>query len=43
MTSQDMYPELLGKMLIVNPPWGFTPAFNKVVKPWLAPKTQVGR
>ena len=36
---QDMYPELLGKMLIVNPPWAFPIAFN-VVKPWLDPKTQ---
>ncbi|KAF3918415.1 Patellin-3 [Dactylellina cionopaga] len=37
--SQDYYPERLGKLYIINAPWGFAGAF-KMVKGWLDPVTQ---
>lgn len=37
--SQDHYPERLGKLYIINAPWGFTPVWN-VIKGWLDPVTQ---
>jgi hypothetical protein len=36
--SQDHYPERLGKLYIINAPWGFSGAFN-IVKGFLDPVT----
>lgn len=37
--DQDYYPERLGQMFIVNPPWIFNALFA-IVKPWLDPATK---
>lgn len=36
--SQDHYPERLGKLYLINAPWGFSSVFS-VVKGWLDPVT----
>lgn len=36
--SQNYYPERLGKLYLINAPWGFSPVFN-VVKGFLDPVT----
>ncbi len=36
--SQNYYPERLGRLYIINAPWGFSCAFN-IVKGWLDPVT----
>ncbi|KAF2429611.1 Sec14 cytosolic factor [Tothia fuscella] len=36
--SQNYYPERLGKLYIINAPWGFSGAFS-VIKKWLDPVT----
>ncbi len=36
--SQNYYPERLGRLYIINAPWGFSGAFN-IVKGWLDPVT----
>ncbi|TGZ84280.1 hypothetical protein EX30DRAFT_357811 [Ascodesmis nigricans] len=36
--SQNYYPERLGKLYIINAPWGFSGAFN-FIKRWLDPVT----
>lgn len=36
--SQNYYPERLGRLYIINAPWGFSGAFN-IVKSWLDPVT----
>ncbi|KAK6543180.1 cytosolic factor, phosphatidylinositol/phosphatidylcholine transfer protein [Orbilia ellipsospora] len=36
--SQDYYPERLGKLFIINAPWGFTSVWN-IVSGWLDPVT----
>lgn len=36
--SQDHYPERLGKLYLINAPWGFSSVFG-VVKAWLDPVT----
>lgn len=36
--SQNYYPERLGKMYLINAPWGFSTVFS-VVKGWLDPVT----
>jgi hypothetical protein len=36
--SQDHYPERLGKLYLINAPWGFSSVFS-VVKAWLDPVT----
>lgn len=36
--SQNYYPERLGKLFVINAPWGFSPAFS-VVKRFLDPVT----
>ena len=36
--SQNYYPERLGRLYLINAPWGFSTVFN-VVKGWLDPVT----
>ena len=36
--SQNYYPERLGRLYLINAPWGFSTVFN-VVKGWLDPIT----
>lgn len=37
--SQDHYPERLGKLYLINAPWGFSTVFS-VLKGWLDPVTE---
>ncbi|KAJ5888136.1 cytosolic factor phosphatidylinositol/phosphatidylcholine transfer protein [Penicillium taxi] len=37
--SQNYYPERLGKLYLINAPWGFSSAFS-IIKSWLDPVTQ---